>query len=408
MTVPDQYDFLDEEEDDHAASVPATAQAIQSFPVDAASVGERLDRFLTLRLQDVSRARVQQLIEQQRVRVESGTTGTHPAGLPAVGVQVPKASGKLRAGEIVRVLGEAALSPLRAEPEAIPLDIIYEDEFLAVVNKPAGMMVHAGSGATHDTRSRGTLVNALLHHMATLSEAGGPLRPGIVHRLDKQTSGLVIVAKNDRTHRRLGEMFAQRQVKKTYTALVHGWVKLDRETLNAPISRDHLRRTRMTTRHVEGRSAITHYRVLDRFRSRYGQFTLLEVRIETGRNHQIRVHLSSIGHPVVGDTLYGAPHSILPQLGAPATRLQKESAAQNAITLGRNFLHAARLAFVHPETGLQLEFTAPLPPDLATHLQKLQSSAAEHAKNNMGTPHSKTAETPKQQRTASPLLKLTQ
>lgn len=333
------------------------------FPVADVDVGLRLDHFLAAQLQDVSRARVQQLIQQGRVLV-SGSGGE---------VRAMKPSGKLRAGESVSVHGDAAVAPLRAEPEPIPLDVIYEDAFFAVINKPAGMMVHAGSGATDSARNRGTLVNALLHHMATLSATGGPLRPGIVHRLDKQTSGLIVVAKDDRTHRRLAEMFAARRVHKTYIALVHGAVKLDRGTLDASISRDQQRRTRMTTRRIGGRTAISHYRVQQRFQSPFGQFTLLEVDIETGRTHQIRVHLSSIGHPIVGDTLYGAPQYILPQLPAPASRLQKAAALQQAIAVDRNFLHAARLKLTHPDSGKDMEFEAPLPIDLQRWLTRLTS-----------------------------------
>lgn len=355
-----EYSADDPMEDDLTAG--PSVGAVQNFLVEAANAGDRLDQFLTAHLQDVSRARVQQLIEQDRVLVDG---------------HAMKPSGKLRAGTMVTVTGEAVLAPLRAEAEAIPLDIVYEDKFLAVVNKPAGMMVHAGSAANEDARNRGTLVNALLHHMASLSNAGGALRPGIVHRLDKQTSGLILVAKDDGTHRRLGEMFAKREVHKTYLALVHGNVKLERETLNAPISRDHLRRTRMTTRHTEGRAAVTHYRVLQRIASRYGHFSLLEVKIETGRTHQIRVHLSSIGHPVVGDTLYGAPRTILPHLEAPASKLQKEAAVRDALFLERNFLHATALQLVHPETGKPLELNAPLPADLAEFLQRLQSQNAQ-------------------------------
>jgi len=381
----DLSEVLDEDIDEHSGPTPTETE--RRFLVEEASGGQRLDQFLTLELPDVSRARVQQLIEQGRVLVDG---------------HLPKPSAKLRPGATIMVVGEATVEPLRAEPEAIPLDIVYEDEFLAVIHKPAGMMVHAGSGATDDARNRGTLVNALLHHMAALSSTGGPLRPGIVHRLDKQTSGLIVVAKNDRTHRRLGEMFAQRQVQKTYIALVHGTVKLDRETINAPISRDHLRRTRMTTRHVEGRTAITHYRVMERFQSRYGQFTLVEVRIETGRTHQIRVHLSSIGHPVVGDTLYGAPHAILPHLEAPATRLQKETAAKEAITVDRNFLHATRLAFVHPETQRPLELQAPLPEDLVEYMRKLHPPQPTRAEDK---PRTQTAPKTIRKGTASSLLK---
>ena len=353
---------LDEELDDNSDEVGVHAQ--REFDVAMPDVGQRLDQFLTSHLHPISRARVQQLIEQNCVSVTGLDTK----------VRMLKASGKLRVGEKVTVIGQVAVPALRAEPEAMPLDVIYEDTFMAVINKPAGMMVHAGSGATDSARNRGTLVNALLHHMATLSATGGPLRPGIVHRLDKQTSGLIVVAKDDQTHRRLAAMFAERRVHKTYIALVHGTVKLDRGTLDASISRDQQRRTRMTTRRLGGRAAVSHYRVQERFESRYGHFTLLEVQIETGRTHQIRVHLSSIGHPVVGDTLYGAPHQILPQLEAPATRLQKAAALEQALTLDRNFLHAARLSLTHPESGKSLEFEAPLPPDLRGWLTRLRSA----------------------------------
>lgn len=351
-------DELEELEEPEAAAEIAETQ--QQFAVDETGVGQRLDQFLTMHVQDVSRARVQQLIEQDRVSIRG-----------ADGVRTMKASGKLRAGEVVTVTGEAAVAPLRAEAENIPLDIVYEDDFLAVINKPAGMMVHAGSGATDNARNRGTLVNALLHHMATLSANGGGLRPGIVHRLDKQTSGLIIVAKDDGTHRRLGEMFSQREMHKTYLTLVHGAVKQERGTIDAEINRDQQRRTRMTTRRAGGRTAISHYTVLERFESRYGHFTLLEVKIETGRTHQIRVHLSSIGHAVAGDTLYGAPQHILVHLESPATRLQKEAAAQETMTLERNFLHAARLEFVHPRSGKEMKLSAPLPDDLKEWLRQL-------------------------------------
>src|SRR6266481_8239826 len=202
----------------------------QNFPVNfvvpVERSGTRLDQFLVAKLADVSRARVQQLIEQSLVLV-GGKTG--------------RASLRLRGGEEIRVLGPAKVEPLRAIPEEIPLDIVYEDADLAVINKPAGMMVHAGAGATEDARNRGTLVNALLHRFGQLSEVGGELRPGIVHRLDKGTSGLIVVAKNDIAHRALSAEFAGRRVKKTYIALVHGWVKSDRGTINSSIQRDAIR-----------------------------------------------------------------------------------------------------------------------------------------------------------------------
>jgi 23S rRNA pseudouridine1911/1915/1917 synthase len=356
----DPSDTRDEESEVNSGEVRIDTR---QFAVDESSAGQRLDQFLTLHLHPASRARVQQLIEQNCVSITR----------PDAKTRVMKASGKLRAGEKVTVLGEAVAPAFCAQPEAIPLDIVYEDSFLAVINKPAGMMVHAGAGPTDSARNRGTLVNALLHHMATLSATGGALRPGIVHRLDKQTSGLIVVAKDDHTHRQLAEMFAERRVHKTYIALVHGTVKLDRGTLDASISRDQQRRTRMTTHRLGGRTAVTHYRVQDRFESRYGNFTLLQVEIETGRTHQIRVHLSSMGHPVVGDTLYGAPRHILPRLGAPATRSQRAAAIEEAIIVDRNFLHATRLRFTHPTDGKNMEFQAPLPADLTGCLTRLRS-----------------------------------
>lgn len=219
-------------------------------------------------------------------------------------------------------------------------------------------MVHAGAGATDDARNRGTLVNALLHRFGQLSDVGGELRPGIVHRLDKETSGLIVVAKNDETHRKLTAQFAGRQVKKTYIALVHGWVKADQGTINRSISRDSVRRVRMTTRRSGGREAITHYRVQKRINAAFGKFTLLEVKIDTGRTHQIRVHLSSLGHPIVGDAIYGAPAQV--------------KGANSAISLGRNFLHAGALEFQHPRTGELLSFARALPSELEEFLGTLQ------------------------------------
>ncbi len=268
---------------------------LRQLTVPQEANGQRLDLFLAQHLHEVSRSRVQLLLQQGSVLIDG---------------KLAKASRKLRSGENISVLGDPQPPPLRAMAEAIPLEIVYEDSDLAVVNKPAGMMVHAGSGATDDARNRGTLVNALLHHLQELSSASGPLRPGIVHRLDKQTSGLIVVAKNDATHARLSSMFARRQVRKLYIALVHGELAQERGTVNASISRDSIRRTRMTTRREGGRTAVSHWQVLRRIHGPYGSFTLVSVRIETGRTHQIRVHMASLGHPVVGDTLYGAPTAI--------------------------------------------------------------------------------------------------
>lgn len=327
---------------------------ISTFPTSilamAEDAGKRLDQFLVGHLPDLSRARVQQLIGEKKVLVN----GTEP-----------KPSLRLRGGEEITVLGTPEVVPLRAVAEAIPLDIVYEDDDLAVINKPAGMMVHAGAGSTADARNRGTLVNALLHRFGTLSGVGGALRPGIVHRLDKETSGLVIVAKNDVAHRKLGNQFAGRQVKKTYVALVHGWLKQDSGTVNAAISRDRIRRTRMTTRRMEGRTAITHYKVRERINSRFGKFSLLDVTIDTGRTHQIRVHLASLGHPVVGDSLYGAPREIR---GPEADRPKRKVEDGERLSLPRNFLHAAAIEFRQPTSKERLAFSQPLPPELQEFL----------------------------------------
>jgi 23S rRNA pseudouridine1911/1915/1917 synthase len=321
---------------------------VRSFIAEAAASKMRLDAYLAKALPDISRGRVQMLIENGQVTVN---------GSPA------KPSHKLRGGEEIEIEGEPQLAPLRAEPENIPLDIVYEDDDLAVINKPAGMAVHAGAGSLEV--NRGTLVNALVHHFGQrLSSTGGDLRPGIVHRLDKQTSGLIVVAKNDAAHRKLAESFAARDLRKVYIALVRGSVRNNEGTIDLPISRDLVRRTRMTTRRAGGRHAVSHWRVLERIDGALGKFTLLEVRIETGRTHQIRVHLQALGHPVVGDTLYGAPHHI-----APLSR----TAHEEPLTLSRNFLHAAELDLKHPRTGKPLELRAPLPAELTTLLDQLRA-----------------------------------
>lgn len=330
------------------ACFPMAEQFPVTFVVTAQDAGLRLDQFLVNKLASVSRARVQELIADAKVLV-SGT--------------VPKASLRLKGGERVEVLGPAQAPPLRAVAEDIPLDIVYEDEYLAVVNKPAGMMVHAGAGATDEARNRGTLVNALLHRFAELSELGGGLRPGIVHRLDRGTSGLIVIAKNDESHRGLAEQFAHREVKKTYLGLVHGWLQQDKGTLRSQISRDPIRRNRMTTRGRIGREAITHYKVLTRLSTPYGKFTFLELKIDTGRTHQIRVHMASLGHPVVGDTLYGAAEKV---------SSAKKAGRSMAFSLGRNFLHSTALEITHPVTGQLLSFFCPLPPELDDFLALLQ------------------------------------
>ena len=289
--------------------------------------GLRLDHFLASRLSEYSRARLQEWIADGRVRVN--------------GEAARKSSLKLRGGERIEV-EPAELKPLRAYAEEIPLDVLYEDDDVVAVNKPAGLVVHAGAG-----RSSGTLVNALLHRFGGLSGVGGDLRPGIVHRLDKGTSGVLLVARTDTAHRKLASQFAARTVEKTYLALVEGSLRGEQGVIDAPIARDPVRRTRMTARLQSGRSAHTEYKVVQRLRG----FALLEVRIGTGRTHQIRVHLASIGHPVAGDTTYGAR-------------------AQPA--LGRPWLHAQRIRFDSPSRGERITVEAPLPPELGEWKERQQ------------------------------------
>jgi 23S rRNA pseudouridine1911/1915/1917 synthase len=285
---------------------------------------KRLDQFLRERLPQYSRSRLQDWIEQGRVLVD---------GSPA------KRSHLLKGAERIHVQpGE--LAPLKAAPEDLPLEVLYEDADVIAINKPAGMVVHTGAG-----RHSGTLVNAVLHRFGKLSSVGGDLRPGIVHRLDRFTSGVILIARNDAAHRHLAEQFAARQVEKIYVALVHGIVKNDQGRITTPIARDPVRRVRMTARLAEGRQAITSYQVLKRFTD----LTLLEVKIGTGRTHQIRVHLASIKHSVVGDKLYGAP----------------------AGGLGRYFLHARQITFTSPSSRERITVAAPLPLDLTDYLATL-------------------------------------
>ena len=239
-----------------------------------------------------------------------------------------------------------------AMPEDLPLDLLYVDDVFVIVNKPAGMVVHVGAG-----HSRGTLVNALLHRLGPLSEAGGALRPGIVHRLDRETSGAMVVARNDKAHEHLSEQFRSRNVRKIYLALVHGKMPRDSGTITLPISRDPRRRTRMTARATKGRHARTDWRVI----ARLDRCTLIEAVLHTGRTHQIRAHFAAIGHPVVGDTLYGAPRSL-------------RAGTRNLPLLERNYLHAARIGFSHPSSGAWVEVRAPLPRDLRVYFDQLGAS----------------------------------
>jgi 23S rRNA pseudouridine1911/1915/1917 synthase len=282
---------------------------------------------------DWSRSQVQRLIR---------------SGLVSVGARLARKGGEeVQAGDTIAVRAER--EELKATPEALPLSIVYEDEDLLVVNKPAGMAVHVGAGA-----KSGTLVNALLHHVKILSSAGGGERPGIVHRLDKMTSGLVVVAKTDATHRHLAEQFKSRAVRKTYVLMVHGQVSSAQGKITKPVGRDPVRRTRMKVGGLRPREAVTRYKVIRRF----PHFTLLEAHPETGRTHQIRVHFAALGHPIVGDTTYGAPGKL-------------HLAGREMATLSRTFLHAGSLEFEHPRTHRAVSFSAPLPPELAELIRGL-------------------------------------
>jgi 23S rRNA pseudouridine1911/1915/1917 synthase len=341
---------------------------LRTIEAPAEASGQRLDQFLAAQLEGVSRSRVQMLMDQGDVLVN----GKHG-----------KASLKLRGGERIDITGEPRPAPLKAIAEDIPLDVIFEDDDLAVVNKPAGMMVHAGAGQNDDVRNRGTLVNALLFRFKRLSSTGGDLRPGIVHRLDKNTSGLIVVAKNDRTHSALAELFSSHKIKKTYLALVQGAVERAKGTINASVGRDPERRTRMTTKPLDNaRTAISHYEVVRRLSNRFGKFTLVRVRIETGRTHQIRVHMASIGHPVVGDTIYGGAGQLTDQVASQAatSKAARRNMEPERLRLGRNFLHSAQLEFTHPITGKLLQLEAPLPAELVAFLGRLEDGETDAKK----------------------------
>ena len=299
---------------------------IQAHSEDA---GKRLDVLLRERLTEHTRSRIQDWIKRDQVLVD----GT-----------VQRSSYVIRGSEQIDATPIASL-PLKATAEDIALEILYEDDDLVAINKPAGMVVHAGAGVY-----AGTVVNALLHRFNSLSGVGGELRPGIVHRLDRFTSGVLLVAKTDAAHQHLSAQFASRQVRKIYLTMVHGTIAAQKLRIDKPIARDPNRRERMTTKLGEGRAAWSEFNVLQR----YPRFTYLEVLIGTGRTHQIRVHLSSIGHPVVGDRLYGAPAS----------------------ELGRYFLHAHRIEFAQPSSGEQVVVIAPLAPELEGWLAVLNLETA--------------------------------
>lgn len=303
---------------------------LQAGPDDR---GLRLDVFLARHLENLTRSQIQLLNRAGGIRIQGRQN---------------KAGYKIRGGETIEV-DLRAIQPAPLEAKQIPLQIYFEDENLAVIEKPAGVVVHPGSG----TKS-GTIVHALLYHFQNLSDMGGAGRPGIVHRLDKWTSGLMIVAKNNVVHARLSKAFQDRQIQKTYLALVHGKPPRAKGTIELSIARHRTIRTRMAAQRARGRTAYTEYRVLDQFRG----FSLLELKIKTGRTHQIRVHLSAIGHSVVGDDVYG--------------ERSNKAFAKKYGELGRYFLHSAELHFTHPMTGAPLEFHSPLPAELQKLLERIK------------------------------------
>jgi len=312
------------------ATVPQTADRV-TLLVGPDAAGHRLDLWLLEQLPGHSRAFIQKLIRDGHVRLG--------------GVEV-KASHAIRAGETVEVVIPPP-EPSAVEPEAIPLEVLYEDDDLIVVNKPPGLVVHPSAG-----HARHTLVNALLHHCrGRLSGVGGVQRPGIVHRLDLGTSGCIVAAKNDAAHRALSQQFKSRQAEKYYLALVWGLPRMPRGRIEAAIGRNPNHRQKMAVLAEGGRTAVTEFEIMEHF----GGCTLVRCRLHTGRTHQIRVHLASIGNPIVGDTVYG--------------RARRHPIASKA---ARPMLHAERLVITHPRSGKWLEFVAPLPQDMRELIGELE------------------------------------
>ena len=300
------------------------------FKIEEALAGERIDKFLSDSLPDVSRSYIQKLIKDGQVTVNQ---------------KIVKSNYKLNTGDLLS-MEEPELQEPDIEAEDIPLDILYEDSDLLVINKPKGMVVHPSAG-----HYSGTLVNALMHYCKEdLSGINGVLRPGIVHRIDMDTTGSLLVCKNDFTHNHIAEQLKVHSITRVYHAIVHGVIKEDDGTINAPIGRHPIDRKKMSINHKNGKEAVTHYKVLKRFKN----FTYIECRLETGRTHQIRVHMSSIGHPLLGDSVYGP--------------------AKSPYKLQGQTLHAKTIGIIHPRTEEYVEVNAPLPEYFSDLLKKLENS----------------------------------